>query len=121
MIVTIRIIAIGLICMGLFFALRPQAMKSLMRFLGDGRRYYAVGVIRLVLAVLFLSAASEADVTWIMVVLGILFLVSGTLVFAMKASTVTGFISWYKSRPTWMLRLAALAIVIIGGLVLYAS
>ena len=73
--IIIKIIGIAFILLAIVYLLKPDVMKALMEFFKQGRRIYFAGLIRFVLAIIFLLAARECDITWVIVAFGILFII----------------------------------------------
>ena len=61
--IVIKIMGIVLVFLAVLYLLKPDIMKSLMEFFKQGKRIYFAGLIRIVLAIVFLLAARECDIT----------------------------------------------------------
>jgi len=82
---------------------------------------YFAGLIRLVLAIIFLLAARECDITPVIVFFGILFLISGLLIFVIGLEKVKSIINWYQEQSILVLRLLALVALAIGVVIIYSA
>ena len=115
--------ALGLImaAMGVAFAIVPKRMAKILPYFKHGKRMYVVGIIRLVFATIFLLAASNSHWPWFIGILGILTLVSGVLIFALKLKVLRSILDWFYSLGEKVMRIAGGVIVIIGVLIIFAA
>jgi hypothetical protein len=119
--VVVKIIGIIIVALAIIYLLKPDVMKYLMEFFVEGRRIYFAGLIRLVLAVVFLLAAHECDVASVIIIFGILFLASGLLIFVLGPGRVKPIVDWFQRQSLFVLRLLALAAFIIGAIIIYSA
>ena len=117
----IKIVGIVIIIAAIVYLLKPDVMKWLMEFFKKGKRIYFAGLIRLVLAVVFLLGARECDITWVIAAFGILFLISGLLVFMLGLERLKSIIGWYQKQSVLFLRVIALIALAIGGVIIYSA
>jgi energy-coupling factor transporter transmembrane protein EcfT len=107
--------------MTIVYFLKPDIMKRLMEFFKQGRRMYFAAMIRLVLAVVFLLAARQCRHFWVIFVFGVLFIISGLLVFILGLEKVKSYISWWQKQPLVLLRVVALIGLAIGAIIIYSA
>jgi uncharacterized protein YjeT (DUF2065 family) len=119
--VVVKIIGIVIVALAIVYLLKPDVMKYVMEFFTKGKRIYLAGLIRLVLAVVFLLAARECDITWMIILFGILFLVSGLLIFVLGPERIKSIADWFQRQSIFVLRLLALAAFIIGAIIIYSA
>ncbi len=119
--VVIKIIGIIIVVVGIAYLVRPGIMKWLMEFFKKGSNIYLGGLLRLALAVVFLLAATSCKKTWIIIVLGILFLFGGILVLILGPKRITPILEWWLKKPNWILQVLALLTVAFGVLIIYAA
>jgi uncharacterized membrane protein HdeD (DUF308 family) len=117
----IQVLGIVIVAAGIVYLLKPDVMKWLMEFFKRGRRIYLAGLIRLALGIVFLLAARECDITWVIVTFGILFLVSGILIFMLGAKRARSVIEWWQKQPVLVLRVLALIASAIGAVIIYSA
>ncbi len=117
----VKIIGIVINSIATVYLLKPQFMKQIMEFFKQGKRIYFAALLRLVLAVVFLLAARECDITWVIVLLGILFLISALLIFILGAEKVKSILDWYLKQSLLVLRLFALIALAVGAIIIYAA
>ncbi len=117
----VKIAGIFFVLIGIVYLLKPGVLKGLMEFFKQGKRIYFAGLIRFVLAVVFLLAARECDITWVIVVFGILFMLSGLLVFTLGARRLKSLLEWWQRQSFLLLRLVAVIILAMGAVIIYSA
>lgn len=119
--IVIKIVGIVFILAGAVYLIKPDVIKSLMNFFKQGRRLYFAGLVRFALAVVFLLAARECDITWVIVTFGILFLISGLLIFTLGLDRLKSIIEWWQRQPFLLLRVIALLTLLFGAIIIYSA
>jgi uncharacterized protein YjeT (DUF2065 family) len=117
----VKIIGIIIVALAIVYLLKPDVMKQVMEFFTEGKRIYLAGLIRLVLAVLLLLAARECDITWVVILFGVLFLISGLLIFVLGPERIKSIAGWFQRQSLFALRLFALVAFIIGAIIIYSA
>jgi len=117
----VKIIGIVIVAFGIAYLLKPDIMQFLMEFFKEGKRIYFAGLARFVLAIVFLLAARECYITPVIVLFGILFLISGLLIFALGLERVKSIIEWWQKQSILVLRLLALVTLAIGVVIIYSA
>jgi len=117
----IQVLGILIVLVGIVYLLKPDVMKWLMEFFKQGKRIYLAGLIRLVLAIVFLLAARECDITWVIVAFGILLLISGILIFMLGPRRLKSILEWWQKQPTLLLRVLALIALAVGAVIIYSA
>lgn len=119
--IVIKILGILFIFLAIVYLVKPGVIKSMMEFFKRGKRIYLVGLIRLVLAIVFLLAARECAIPWVIVTFGILMLVSGLLIFMLGPKKLSSIIDWWQKRSPLILRLLAVITLAIGAIIIYSA
>ena len=119
--IVIKIIGIVFVFIGIVYLLKPEVMKWLMEFFKKGKRIYLAGLIRLALEVIFLLAARECDIHWIIVTFGVLFLISGILLFMIGPEKFKSMIEWWQKQSALLLRVLALITLAVGAVIIWAA
>ena len=114
-------IGIVIVLLGLLYLIKPSVLQALMRFFKKGRRIYFAALLRFVLAVIFLLGARESGVPIVIIVFGIIFLASGLTIFLMGAKRINRILEWYLGQPTAILRVIALIVLAVGGVITYCA
>jgi uncharacterized protein YjeT (DUF2065 family) len=106
---------------GIVYLLRSDVMKWLMEFFKKGKRIYFAGLIRFALAVVFLVAARECRHPWVIFAFGILFIISGLLIFILGLEKLKSIIDWYQKQSVLLLRVVAVIALAIGAVIIYSA
>ena len=117
----VKIVGIVIVAVGVVYLLKPDVMKWLIEFFKQGKRIYFAGLIRLALAVIFLLGARECDITWVIVVFGILFLIGGVLIFILGPEKIRRILDWYQKQSALLLRVIAVIALAIGAVIIYSA
>jgi len=103
--IVVKIAGIVFVFIGILYLLKPGVLKSFVEFFKKGRRIYFVGLIRFVLAVIFLLAANQCKRVWVIIVFGILFMISGLLVFMLGTKRLKSILDWWQKQSLLLLSL----------------
>ncbi|UCE98672.1 MAG: hypothetical protein JSV82_05635 [Planctomycetota bacterium] len=117
----VKIVGVVFVVIGIIYLIKPGVIKSLMEFFKQGKRLYFAGLIRFALAIVFLLAARECDITWVIVVFGILFIISGLLIFILGLERLRSMIDWWQKQSLLLLRVIALITLALGAIILYSA
>ena len=119
--IVIKTLGILIALVGIIYFLRPDVMKWLMEFFKKGKRIYFAGLIRFALAVVFLVAARECKHPWVIFAFGILFIISGLLIFILGLEKLKSIIDWYQKQSVLLLRVVAVIALAIGAVIIYSA
>ncbi len=119
--IVIQSLGIVFVLVGIVYLLRPDVMKWLMEFFKQGKRIYFAGLIRFALAIVFLVGARECKRFWVIFAFGILFIISGLLVFIIPLEKIKAYIGWWQKKSPLLLRLMALIALAIGAIIIYSA
>ncbi|MFH1370058.1 MAG: hypothetical protein ABII09_02050 [Planctomycetota bacterium] len=107
--------------MGLVYLIRPDVIRKIMQFFSKGSRLYLAAVARFVLAIVFFLGARECKVTWLIVTFGVIFLMSGLLIFMLGLEKARGIINWYLEQTNLIFRFLAIIVLGVGLIIVYAA
>ena len=119
--ILIIIIGIVIMIMGVAYFAEPKIMKWLLNFFRQGERIYIAGIMRLVLGIIFLLSARQCDMTWIIILISIVFIAGSLLIFVLGPRRLNPIIEWWEKLPVWVLRILAVVMLAFGGLIIYAA
>jgi uncharacterized protein YjeT (DUF2065 family) len=108
-------------CMGLLYLIRPDILKNIMKFFSVGSRLYFAALLRFALAIVFFFGARECDVTWVIVSFGVIFLLSGLLIFMLGLKRAREIISWYLEQQDFIFRILSIIVLGVGLIIVYAA
>jgi uncharacterized protein YjeT (DUF2065 family) len=117
----VKIIGILIVALAIVLLVKPAVTKSLIGFFSKGKRLYLAGLARLVLGVIFLLAARECDITWLIAAFGVLFLIAGLLIFTLGPEKLRGILTWSQKQSSLLLRAFAVIALAIGAVIIYAA
>ena len=120
-VLVIKSLGIIFVLMGLAYLLRPAIIKKLMVFFKKGNRIYLPGLIRFALAIIFFVGARECRYFWIIFACGIIFLLSGLLIFILGPEKIRRMFNWYENQPDMFFRVIALIVLIFGAIVILSA
>ena len=106
----------GAVCL-----IKPDVLKRMMEFFKQDKRLYLAGLIRFGLAIVFLLGARECDITWVITTFGIVFLISGLLIFTLGLEKVKSIVDWWQKQSVLLLRVLAIIVLAIGAIIIYSA
>ena len=92
-----------------------------MGFFAKGNRLYLAAVVRFALAIVFFLGARHCGIRWVIVLFGLIFLLSGLLIFMLGLEKAKGIINWYQEQPIFMFRVVAIIVLGVGLIIVYAA
>ncbi len=116
----VRIVGVVLALMGVIFVIHPLLVRKLWAFFIVGKRIYLAALIRVILGVLFLLAASACRLPIVIIVIGILMLAAAVLIVSLKKETIDAMINYWLSKPLIVVRLISLVLIAFGALIVYS-
>jgi uncharacterized protein YjeT (DUF2065 family) len=119
--IVVKIIGILIVFIGIVYLLKPGVLKKLMEFMKKGKRIYLAAVLRFALAIIFLLGASECYKQWVIAVFGILFLISGLLIFILGPEKIRQILEWYQKQPSLIFRVIAVIVLACGAVIVYSA
>lgn len=120
MIFLAKAIGVLIFALGCVFIVYPAWGKKVAAFWKKGKTVYVGGVIRLVIGVILLIAAAGAKQSITAAILGVVFLASGVLIFAMSLEQTKRLIEFWENQPDLILRLMCIVTIAFGALIFFA-
>jgi hypothetical protein len=117
----IQIIGIVIVAIGIVYVLKPSVMKRLFEFFKKGNRLYIAAPIRLALAIVFLVGADQCKQSWVIIVIGILFLLSAILVLVLGPRKLRPVIEWLQGQSEILQRVIALIVLAVGVIIIISA
>ncbi|MBN1816957.1 MAG: hypothetical protein JW828_06325 [Sedimentisphaerales bacterium] len=117
------IFILGLIVLawGIVFLIKPNVSKRMIRFWAFSRLILLGAIIKLAVGILFLIAARECKVTWLIVVFGLIGCLQGIVFLAMQQKKRRAVMEWLLARSLLMHRVLGVATVLIGAAIAYGA
>ena len=113
-------VGILIILAAVWIIVKPQVCVKMMGFLARGRMVYLVGLLRLAVGGLLLVSARECGHVWVVIALGVLFLISGALIFIVRLDRIKTTLTWFSKRSMVTIRLMTLLPIAIGAVIIWA-
>jgi uncharacterized protein YjeT (DUF2065 family) len=120
----IQSLGIVFVFVGMLYLLRPDVSKRIVEFFKKDQRIYLAGLIRLVLAVVFLLGAGDCRGKWgklVIAAFGILFLVSGLVVFMLGPKRLRPVLDWYQRQSSILIRVIAVIILAAAVVIIHSA
>jgi len=117
MIALIKLIGLLIMVLGLAIFASPQFTQKIFDFFRTGKRIYYAGVIRTLVGLALFICASRSAVPLAAIALGLMFLVSGIVVFAADPEKLKTFLAAYSEMPALVIRLLGLVAASFGILI----
>ncbi|RKY25369.1 MAG: hypothetical protein DRP62_01390 [Planctomycetota bacterium] len=119
--IVIRSLGIVFVVIAIVYFLKPDVMKWLMDFFKQGKRLYFAGLIRFVLAIVFLLAATKCSKPKVIGAFGVLFIIGGLLIFIIRLEKLKSYIGWWQKQSVLLLRVLAIITLAIGAVIIYCA
>ena len=107
-----------IIVLGTLIIVNTVFLKQYISFLTVDKRYYGIGIVRVLIGIVLILAARQAVQGAVAAVLGSLLLISGILVFAIGEEKVRALLTWYSDLPDLAIRILGLVVVVFGLLII---
>jgi len=120
MLILVKLIGIITAGMGIIFLLSPKTMRQFMLLWEKGKRLYIGCILRILIGIIFLLAASQCKLVGVIVTLGILLIISGGIILILGLDKGKAILKWWYGRSLLVLRLIALFPIAVGVLILYS-
>ncbi len=121
MVLLVKFLGIVAVVLGVVYIIKPEIMRQYIDFWTKGKRLHAGAVLSLLIGIVFLLAASQCSISWFIALFGILGIVKGIVLFAVKQEKAISWCKWWMERPVTFLRIHALLVIAIGVLLIYAA
>jgi uncharacterized protein YjeT (DUF2065 family) len=92
-----------------------------MQFFAKGRRLYLAALVRFALAIVFFLGARHCGIRWVIVLFGLIFMLSGLLIFMLGLEKAKSILNWYQEQPRFTFRVVAIIVLGVGLIILYAA
>ena len=117
----VKLIAVVMIACGAIFLVRPALMKKFMQFWMQESKLYIGAVLSLAIGIIFLFAAKNCTIHFIVVIFGLLSLIKGILIFVLGPKKIIAFMELLSKRPAKALRFFAILHLCLGVLLNYSA
>ena len=114
-----KLIAIGCTILGCMLMMKDGLLEKMIAFAEKGKKVYFIGILRILIGLIYIGAASISRVPRMIIFFGIVFVLSGVLIFILKKERTFNFIDsiLLKLTPT-KIKLLGSVTILIGVLLL---
>ena len=117
MAILVKLIGIVIAGLGLAIFASPAFSQKIFDFFKEGKRIYFAGIIRVATGLILLVATSRSAVPLAAIALGMMFLMSGIVIFAADIEKMKIFIQQFSEMPGLVIRLFGLVAASFGILI----
>ena len=121
MVGAIRFIGLIIGLAGVVVLLNPKSAKNLLAFWEVGKRIFGLAGIRLVVAIIMFAGASKCSIPLVPNIMGILALVSATMIPIMGVEKSRQVLKKWQEKPDKQFRVLSAVPIVMGILLLYAA
>ena len=79
------------------------------------------GILSLLFGIIFLLAASQCRLVWVIIVFGIWGIIKGVLLLVLGLNRLNAYLNWWLEKPPSIMRLLGLIALAFGVLLIYSA
>jgi hypothetical protein len=117
----VRLFGVAIVVMGLVFLTNSKALKQYIAFWKQDKKIQIGGMIALLFGIVFLMAAAQCRLTWLINILGIWSIIKGVVLLTFKKKKLYGYFDWWLNKPDSVMRVISVIVLIFGILLIYAA
>lgn len=121
MVLLIKLFGIVIVVLGIIFMLKEDALRSYIAFWKNEKRLKLGGIIAFLFGIVFLMAAPECRITWLVIVLGIWSMIKGVLLFAISPKKLFDYFDWWGKKSFSSIRYLGIVAIAFGVLLIYCA
>ena len=117
----VRLLGIIMMLIGIAVLVRPALMKKMIAFVKVDKRVYWSGGIKTLVGIIFLLAATECKIPFVIAVMGILFVMSLVICLAMGDKKIKSWIEVWEAKTEDFVKVWSLVTIAIGALITFSA
>ena len=117
----VNLVGIIVIITATFYLVKPDIMKKSIAFWAKDKRFYAGGILNLLVGIVFLIIAKECSMPLAVIILGILSILKGVIVLVLGSKIVPAVAGQFWKASVTTLRSFAVIALGVGILIIYAA
>jgi len=121
MVILVRLFGILIMLIGLLFTINPEFLKQYMSFWNNEKRLKIGGAGAILCGAIFLVAAPECRIVWLITILGIWSVIKGVLLFTISPERIYAYLDWWKGTSVLATRILGIIAIAIGALFIYSA
>ncbi len=121
MVLLVKLVAIAIIIYGCVLTLKPVVFKSIIKYVESKKsRYVSIGM-KIFLGLVFLVAASECRISWVVRFFGAAGVLGGAVALLLKESVVDDIIKWAEEISESQILFFGTVALVLGVLLVLAA
>ena len=121
MVLLVRLLGIAIVVIGIIFSIRKNALKDYISFWKNEKRLKVGGVLALLFGVIFLMAAPQCRIAWLIVVVGAWSVIKGVLLLVLNIKVINAYFDWWQGKSILTVRLISIIAIAFGALIIYSA
>jgi uncharacterized protein YjeT (DUF2065 family) len=117
----VKLLGIVMVVVGVINFLKPNLVKKCVDFLVKEKWIYVGAILCFIIGIIFLSAASQCAIPWIVLLLGVISLAKGVAIFVLGQNKIKSILDSLLKKPANTLRGFALIKIAVGVIIIYAA
>lgn len=106
---------------GIVILVKPQILRAYLLFWRQDKWLKIGGIISMLFGIIFLIAAPQCLLVWLIAILGIWSIIKGLLLLVINKEKIFTYIDWWQNKSLLTLRLLGLFIIAFGLLIIYSA
>jgi len=121
MVLLVRLLGIAIVFIGIIFSVKQKVLRNYILFWKNEKRLKAGGILALLFGAIFLMAAPQCRIVWLIVVLGIWSIIKGILLLVLSPKKMFDYLGWWNNKPASVIRYFGIAAIALGALLIYSA
>ena len=121
MITLVRLFGIAIVVMGVIFLVNPDILKQYISFWKNKKRIQAGAIAAILCGMIFLRAASQCRLAWLITVFGIWSIIKGVLLLTIGQKKISAYMDWWNNKPASVARYLGIFAIAVGVLMIYSA
>ncbi len=116
----VKLIGIVIVAAGVVYFVKPNLMKKVADFFAREKWIYVGGLLSFIIGIIFLRAASQCAISWLVILFGLMSLIKGILAFVLSKQKIKSLLNALTKKPLKTLRAIAIADIVLGVMLIYS-
>lgn len=117
----VKLVGIVMVVIGAIYFVKPNLMKKTADFFMKEKWIYAGAIVSLIIGIIFLRAASQCAISWLVIIFGVLALSKGIAIFVFGQKRIKSLLDTLTKKPTKALRVFAAVKIVLGVVLVYCA
>ena len=117
----VKLMGVVMVVFSTIYLVKPAGMKKAMNYMLKEKRLYLGGVLSILIGIIFITAAADCDIPWLIVLMGILALVKGLAIFILGREKIILLAESLMKKPPKALRSLVVVKLALGILIISAA